>query len=320
MGKEFLEPDEIPRKFEGVWIRREIWLNTKLTPLQKCLAGEIDSIGVKNGPCFASDEYLARLFSCSVGTIKNMLTILCKLGVIKRLGFDSQGRRLLSVNRFTESVNQITESVDEITESVKDTVTESVTQNHSPNKGIEKSRLERKEERKESASPELHEAIALWIQAYNEANTIPYDVGTTQKQKQDASSISRLLNMGMTPVLIEATFKAAIKAGKDRPEDRNLFWCRKMRSMTEFAANINKIDGELKTPVQSTANPKAIIAERINKENRLKALKQRHAELDEATHYEWDKRDHPELVVEKKVVKAEIDVLEKELTKLTSND
>ena len=48
------------RDFKGVWIKKEIWLNTNLTLIEKVLIVEIDSLDNSERGCFASNEYLAK--------------------------------------------------------------------------------------------------------------------------------------------------------------------------------------------------------------------------------------------------------------------
>ena len=49
------------RDFKGVWIPKEIWLNTDLSIIEKVLLVEIDSLDNSDRGCFASNEYLAKL-------------------------------------------------------------------------------------------------------------------------------------------------------------------------------------------------------------------------------------------------------------------
>ena len=46
------------RDFKGVWIPKEIWLNTDLSIIEKVLLVEIDSLDNSDRGCFASNEYL----------------------------------------------------------------------------------------------------------------------------------------------------------------------------------------------------------------------------------------------------------------------
>src|ERR1019366_4920526 len=162
--------EEMPRKFKGIWIPKEIWLHPKLTPLQKCVVAEIDSLSDDESPCFASDAYLAEMFQVSIGRLKNILTELRQLGVIESCGQDSQNRRLLRLKI------KVTESVTPVTESVTTKVTESVTPLIRERKDLEKRN-------------EVHEAIALWLEAYKLYDPEGYDLGSEKKQKLERAAM-----------------------------------------------------------------------------------------------------------------------------------
>lgn len=70
------------RDFKGVWIPKEIWLNEDLSPLDKCLLAEIDSLDAEN-ECYASNEYLAKFCQVSEATIKRSVKKLCDLGLVE---------------------------------------------------------------------------------------------------------------------------------------------------------------------------------------------------------------------------------------------
>jgi hypothetical protein len=70
-------------KFKGVYIPSSVWLDDRLSPTQKFLLCEIDAMSNgKNEPCFASNEHFAKHLKCSVGSIRNMIVKLKKLGYI----------------------------------------------------------------------------------------------------------------------------------------------------------------------------------------------------------------------------------------------
>ncbi len=83
------------REFNGIWIPKEIWLNDKLSALDKVLLAEISSFCI-NGECFASNEYFAKFFQCSERTISRSIGKLTELGYIKSVCFDGRKRILTS--------------------------------------------------------------------------------------------------------------------------------------------------------------------------------------------------------------------------------
>jgi DNA-binding Lrp family transcriptional regulator len=83
------------RAFKGIWIPAEIWLNPELSVQDKILWAEIDSLDGKDG-CFASNAYLAKFMKLSEDRIKEIITKLKKLGLIKQKSFDGRTRILES--------------------------------------------------------------------------------------------------------------------------------------------------------------------------------------------------------------------------------
>ena len=69
------------RDFKGVWIPREIYLNRDLTPTEKFLLVEIDSLS-KNGECFASNEHFAQFLGTSTRQVQYALKKLKDKGLI----------------------------------------------------------------------------------------------------------------------------------------------------------------------------------------------------------------------------------------------
>lgn len=87
---------EISRKFKGVWIPKQIWLNPDINWIEKCLLAEIMSLSDENG-CRASNHYLGLLFGKGEGTIANIITKLRKRGLLKTTQFDGRNRSLVCV-------------------------------------------------------------------------------------------------------------------------------------------------------------------------------------------------------------------------------
>jgi hypothetical protein len=70
--------ESLERDFKGVWIKKEIWLNTNLSLIEKVLIVEIDSLDKSNRGCFASNEYLAKFVQLSEGRVANIISDLKK--------------------------------------------------------------------------------------------------------------------------------------------------------------------------------------------------------------------------------------------------
>lgn len=82
------------RDFKGVWIPKEIWLNTELSIYEKVIIIEIDSLDNSEKGCFASNEYFGKFLGRSPKTIANILTSLKQRGYIYQCFFDGRNRGL----------------------------------------------------------------------------------------------------------------------------------------------------------------------------------------------------------------------------------
>lgn len=87
----------INRDFKGVWIPKEVYLDKRLTALDKIILIEIDSLdnGDEKG-CFASNEYLAEFCQCSISKVTKSISKLKELGYIRVIGTDGRKRFLRS--------------------------------------------------------------------------------------------------------------------------------------------------------------------------------------------------------------------------------
>lgn len=84
------------RDFKGVWIPKEVWLNTNLTLIEKAVFTEIDSLDNENH-CTASNEYLSNFIGCSESAISKAISKLMELEYISTVHFDGR-RRILKSN------------------------------------------------------------------------------------------------------------------------------------------------------------------------------------------------------------------------------
>ena len=74
---------KVKREFKGVWINREVWLNTELTIHEKFLLVEIDSLDNDNS-CFASNDYFADFMGLKNRRIQYIIDGLISKGFLKR--------------------------------------------------------------------------------------------------------------------------------------------------------------------------------------------------------------------------------------------
>lgn len=87
---------ENQRDFKGVWIPKEIWLDTRLNMLEKGILAEIDSLDNDEYGCFTSNKYLAEFCQCGETKVSTAISKLIKFGYIYIKSFDGRQRILKS--------------------------------------------------------------------------------------------------------------------------------------------------------------------------------------------------------------------------------
>lgn len=88
------------REWRGIWIPKEVWLDERLSALEKIILFEVDSLDKEEG-CFASNEYIAKFCQCSAWKVSTAISKLIELGYIRVVSFDGRHRTLKSCIRFT---------------------------------------------------------------------------------------------------------------------------------------------------------------------------------------------------------------------------
>lgn len=73
---------KVSRNFKGVWIDRSIWLNPKLSIIEKAFLAEIDSLSKQDRGCFASNSYFAWFFDLSERQVSRTINSLVKKGML----------------------------------------------------------------------------------------------------------------------------------------------------------------------------------------------------------------------------------------------
>ena len=92
------------RDFKGVWIPREIWLDTRLNMLEKGILAEIDSLDMGEKGCYATNAHIAEFCQCSETKVSTSVSKLIELGYIYAEGFD--GRQRILKSRLSENERQ----------------------------------------------------------------------------------------------------------------------------------------------------------------------------------------------------------------------
>lgn len=88
------------RDFKGIWIPKEIWLDERLTALDKIILMEVDSLDVGNEGCYASNEYIAEFCKCTETKVSLTIKKLIELDFIEAVSFDGR-RRCIKMKRQT---------------------------------------------------------------------------------------------------------------------------------------------------------------------------------------------------------------------------
>jgi hypothetical protein len=86
---------ESERRFDGIWIPREIWECEDLTPLELILWAEIHSLDKGQG-CYATNAFFARRLRVSERYVREMISKLRSRGYVRDAGFDGKHRYLKS--------------------------------------------------------------------------------------------------------------------------------------------------------------------------------------------------------------------------------
>lgn len=96
------------RRFEGVWIPRNVWLAKDLTLQEKVMLVEISSLSKGDNGCYANNRYFADFFGLSVSRVSEVINSLETKGRINiirsRNGAQKESRNIFINNRHNPSV------------------------------------------------------------------------------------------------------------------------------------------------------------------------------------------------------------------------
>lgn len=134
------------RDFKGVWVPKEVWLDTRLNALEKIIFTEIDSLDSTERGCWASNKYIADFCQCSERSVSAAVSKLVKLGYLFIQSFDGRQRELKS--KYTAS-QELQDGVEEFagqprkfceadTQELRESNTSTNTLNNTPIKKVRK--------------------------------------------------------------------------------------------------------------------------------------------------------------------------------------
>lgn len=86
----------LDRDFKGVWIPKVIWLDSRLSMLDKGIYAEIDSLDKGDPGCFAGNEHFAEFCQCSERKVSESISKLVEYGYVRIASFDGRKRFLRS--------------------------------------------------------------------------------------------------------------------------------------------------------------------------------------------------------------------------------
>lgn len=105
------------RKFEGVWIPAEFWLDENLSIMEVALLTEIKSLDNDKG-CFASNAYLSSFFGLSKGRISQLVNQLKDKGYIT-IQYQREGKQIKQ--RVIRVVSQLNRGIKYSKQPIKNT-------------------------------------------------------------------------------------------------------------------------------------------------------------------------------------------------------
>lgn len=153
------------RDFKGVWIPKEVWLDTRLNALEKVILTEIDSLDNGEKGCYASNEHLATFCQCSKTKVSTAISKLIECGYVYIQNFDGRKRELKS--RLSNFERQNIKNCNADIQNLKESNTYRNTDNNTvSNKKERKSKSKSYDEQiaEYTGNEELQDALKAFIQ------------------------------------------------------------------------------------------------------------------------------------------------------------
>ena len=153
------------RDFKGVWIPKEVWLDTRLNALDKVILMEIDSLDQGENGCYASNEHLANFCQCSKTKVSTAISKLIECGYVYIQNFDGRKRELKS--RLSNSERQSLKICNADIQNLKESNTYRNTDNNTvSNKKERKSKSKSYDEQiaEYTQNEELQNALKAFVQ------------------------------------------------------------------------------------------------------------------------------------------------------------
>lgn len=143
------------RDFKGVWIPKEVWINTRLNALDKVILIEIDSLDQGEKGCYASNEHLAEFCQCSKTKVSTAIKKLIDCGYIYVQNFDGRKRELKS--RLSNSERQDFKKCKADIQNLKESNTYRNTNNNTVSNNIGDNNTPKSEKKERFKAPTVEE-------------------------------------------------------------------------------------------------------------------------------------------------------------------
>lgn len=126
----------VERDFKGVWIPKVVWLDNRLSALDKVILTEIDSLDQGERGCYASNKHIADFCQCSEAKVTKSVSQLIKFGYLYVQKFDGRQRELRS--RLSKLTGQPSKNYESASQKLRQSNTENNTPNNTSNKRVKK--------------------------------------------------------------------------------------------------------------------------------------------------------------------------------------
>ena len=152
------------RDFKGIWIPKEVWLDTRLNALDKVILMEIDSLDQGEKGCYASNEHLAEFCQCSKTKVSTAISKLIECGYLYIQNFDGRKRELKS--RVSNFERQNIKKCNADIQNLKESNTDNNTYNKTVSKKERKSKSKSYDEQiaEYTGNEELQNALKAFVQ------------------------------------------------------------------------------------------------------------------------------------------------------------
>lgn len=97
---------DFDRKFKGIWIPASLYLTFDLSPVEKILLVEIDSLDNGEMGCFASNAYFSKFLQVSSDHVSRLINGLVKKGLIKTILKTQKGQNNSRIINIIYPINQ----------------------------------------------------------------------------------------------------------------------------------------------------------------------------------------------------------------------